>query len=312
MAVGEEMNRGATSSSVDPSSSEQSADTVIYVGPSDDTDGEHPPVYLPSLTSGDNRCAMGKALRGSGLEPKAERGLRPNVSRSVPASPQRLTQEATLTNGSHEDRSSPQRVGRAGGKPGLGSSKSSPSRSVSRTRELTQSPRLNGTATPEERWIDGPRIPKSKVAEARNFHMMNKDGQQLLAKKEMWVDGPLKLENGLAYGFMDLHKKNMIRKWVENQSVQIQKHKSPPRRYVTSFKTCSDEGRDSSDGACGVRGQPSGQEDEDQEDEILAPLPQTSTVSRNGEMCRGMDLKTTYQQNSILCSYLFPKYCILF
>lgn len=291
MAVGEETNRGATSSSVDPSSSEQSADTVIYVGPSDDTDGEHPPVYLPSLTSGDNRCAMGKALRGSGLEPKTERGLRPNVSRSVPASPQRLTQEATLTNGSHEDRSSPQRVGRAGGKSGLGSSKSSPSRSVSRTRELTQSPRLNGTATPEERWIDGPRIPKSKVAEARNFHMMNKDGQQLLAKKEMWVDGPLKLENGLAYGFMDLHKKNMIRKWVENQSVQIQKHKSPPRRYVTSFKTCSDEGRDSSDGACGVRGQPSGQEDEDQEDEILAPLPQTSTVSRNGEMCRGKNIK---------------------
>lgn len=291
MTVGEEMNRGATSSSVDPSSSEQSADTVIYVGPSDDTDGEHPPVYLPSLTSGDNRCAMGKALRGSGLE----RGLRPNVSRSVPASPQRMTQEVALTNGSHEDRSSPHRVGRAGGKPGLGSSKSSPSRSVSRTRELTQSPRLNGTATPEERWIDGPRIPKSKVAEARNLHMMNKDGQQLLAKKEMWVDGPLKLENGLAYGFMDLHKKNMIRKWVENQSVQIQKHKSPPRRYVTSFKTCSDEGRDSSDGACGVRGQPSGQEDEDQEDEILAPLPQTSTVARNGDMCRGKNFNLIYQ-----------------
>jgi hypothetical protein len=39
------------SSDVDPSSSEQSCDTVIYLGPSIDeaTDGEHPPLYLPSL-----------------------------------------------------------------------------------------------------------------------------------------------------------------------------------------------------------------------------------------------------------------------
>lgn len=41
------------SSDIDPSSSEQSCDTVIYLGPSIDeaTDGEHPPSlnYLPSL-----------------------------------------------------------------------------------------------------------------------------------------------------------------------------------------------------------------------------------------------------------------------
>lgn len=53
----------------DPSSSDLSADTVIYLGPSDDaTDGEHPPVYIPSMNSGDNRCAMNKALKGSGAE----------------------------------------------------------------------------------------------------------------------------------------------------------------------------------------------------------------------------------------------------
>lgn len=53
----------------DPSSSDLSADTVIYVGPSDDaTDGEHPPVYIPSMNSGDNRCSMNKALKGSGVE----------------------------------------------------------------------------------------------------------------------------------------------------------------------------------------------------------------------------------------------------
>ncbi|XP_046664313.1 kinesin-like protein CG14535 isoform X2 [Homalodisca vitripennis] len=288
VVAGEDVNRGTTSSEVDPSSSEQSADTVIYVGPSDETDGEHPPVYLPSLNSGDNRCAMGKALRGSGMEPKVERGVRSNISKSVPASPQRMAQEVVQMNGTHEDRSSPLRSGKVGGKSGLVSSKSSPSRTINRSKESSKPPRLNGTHTPEERWIDGPRIPKSKVAEARNLHMMNKDGQHLLAKKEMWVDGPLNVENGLGYGFMDYHKKNMIRKWVENQTVQIQKHKNaprektPPRRYVANFKTCSD----SSDGACGVRGQASGQEDEEDHEEVMAPLPQTSVVARNGEMSR--------------------------
>lgn len=57
-------------SECDPSSSDLSADTVIYVGPSADdaTDGEHPPVYIPSLNSGDNRCVMGRVLRGSAAE----------------------------------------------------------------------------------------------------------------------------------------------------------------------------------------------------------------------------------------------------
>ena len=60
---------GGSSEGPDPSSSEFSQDTVIYVGPCDDaTDGEHPPVYLPSLNSGDNRCAISKVLKGSGVD----------------------------------------------------------------------------------------------------------------------------------------------------------------------------------------------------------------------------------------------------
>lgn len=57
----------------DPSSSDFSQDTVIYLGPCGDdaTDNEHPPVYIPSISSGDNRCAMNKALRGSVLEKAA-------------------------------------------------------------------------------------------------------------------------------------------------------------------------------------------------------------------------------------------------
>ena len=48
--------------STDPSSSEQSCDTVIYVGPRDDegTDAESPPVYLPSLNAGDQRGVMSR------------------------------------------------------------------------------------------------------------------------------------------------------------------------------------------------------------------------------------------------------------
>lgn len=40
------------------------------MGPHHDeaTDGEHPPVYIPSLSSGDNRCVMSKALKGSSVE----------------------------------------------------------------------------------------------------------------------------------------------------------------------------------------------------------------------------------------------------
>merc|ERR1712223_2323077 len=66
---------GGTSSSdittsTDPSSREQSCDTVIYVGSRDDegTDAEHPPVFIPSLDSADARGNMANVLRGSTAE----------------------------------------------------------------------------------------------------------------------------------------------------------------------------------------------------------------------------------------------------
>lgn len=56
-----EESSGRSSSDVEPSSSEQSADTVIYLGPGADecTDGEHPPVYIPSI-NGDQGAALSK------------------------------------------------------------------------------------------------------------------------------------------------------------------------------------------------------------------------------------------------------------
>lgn len=193
-----EDSRGPSSSDVDPSSSEQSADTVIYVGhnrsTNDETDGEHPPVYIPSLTCGDNRAVMSKALP-SKPQTKPQTKLMTS-SKSVPASPQKhdLSKQSASPSKSKSGRSS--------------SAKSSPCKV------------LPSKAQVEEQWIDGPKISRSKIAEAR----MN-----IKKEKEMWVDGPKpkKHERHEApppgYGFLDSHKKNMIRKWVENQSMQVQK-----------------------------------------------------------------------------------------
>ncbi|KAL1117509.1 hypothetical protein AAG570_003828 [Ranatra chinensis] len=114
-------------SDVDPSSSEQSADTVIYLGPTEETDGEHPPVYIPSLNSGDNRCAMGRALKGSVLDQKLRA-----TSKSVPASPQKNN----------------------GKPPKPNSTKSSPGKG----------PPGGSVRPPEEQWVDGPRVTEEDIA----------------------------------------------------------------------------------------------------------------------------------------------------
>ena len=81
----------ASSSSefTDPSSSEQSCDTVIFVGSRDDegTDLEHPPVFLPGLNSGDNRGQMAKVLRGTSAEFKSSSLERQHKQRRSSKSP---------------------------------------------------------------------------------------------------------------------------------------------------------------------------------------------------------------------------------
>lgn len=78
----------------------------------------------------------------------------------------------------------------------------------------------------EEKWIDGPRVSKFKVAEAR--HLMREMNH--VKQCETWIDGPnIKpatatlpgAAQGTSYGYMDNHKKTMIRQWVENQTSQI-------------------------------------------------------------------------------------------
>lgn len=333
--AGEDIGRVTGSSDVDPSSSEQSADTVIYVGRStDETDGEHPPVYLPSLTSGDNRCAMGKALRGSGMELRESKpfiALKQSVSRSMPCSPQRVPSESSVGQDKTVKSSQHSRQLLSN------SAKSSPVKSNS-SRDAKHSE----TKQLEERWVDGPKIPKSKIVEARHLNLLHKSRQHLISKKETWVDGPWKTSQDQTYGFMDYHKKSMIKKWLENQSILHHRHKSTcgkdksSRSYLARFKTCGSEKRTEAEGRSkssssgsreeshksskpnneskdeaferfkASRGQASGQEDGDVEEEVkvVSPLAETTVVAQNGELSRG-ELSTL--NKTIFESYLFMK-----
>ncbi|XP_012058440.1 PREDICTED: kinesin-like protein CG14535 [Atta cephalotes] len=249
---GEEAAR--QNSECDPSSSDLSADTVIYVGPSADdaTDGEHPPVYIPSLNSGDNRCAMGRVLRGSAAE-------RPNKipeERSPAHKPSKVVKTLTQT---ASKQTSPAHSITPKASPARKNS-SSKNASASKANDSPSKVPLAPSGGSDEQWIDGPRISKSKVAEAR--HMLKESHH----KRETWIDGPMQLtgapalqlhthQHSSGYGFMDSHKKSMIRKWVENQSSQIQRAKhATPRlesskmssgqssgqfKELTQFKTCS-------------------------------------------------------------------------
>lgn len=233
---GEEAARTTgTSSEPDPSSSDLSADTVIYVGPADDaTDGEHPPVYIPSLNSGDNRCSMSKALRGSSAEQRPSKvpTLQKVIEEKTPChrTPVKNACQTNKTSPAHTNssKSSPVRVNSLKCKPPpVDPSKHPP----------------NGAS--DEQWIDGPRISKSKVAEAR--HLMKEPCH--VKKRETWIDGPMQGDHA-GYGYMDSHKKNMIRKWVEHQTSQIQrtKHTRGPEqkskdcyKELTQFKTYEEE-----------------------------------------------------------------------
>lgn len=215
----EEVEHRSAVETIDPSSSEQSADTVIYLGPGDtETDGEHPPVYIHGL-----------------LTP----------STSTPNSPQRSISKNSSR-----------------------SAKSSPGRTKSK-------PLLNGG---EEKWIDGPKIPKSKLVEARNI-VLHKDRS---GQKETWVDGP----NGYGYSMMDYSKRNMIRRWVENQSVQVQaqnRRKEKSRyRELTVFKKCNAESIEQ-------RGKASGQEDSAEDEGPAVPVTATETLpnEKNADFSRG-------------------------
>lgn len=253
------VQNGVGSSDVEPSSSEQSADTVIYVGPSEETDGEHPPVHIPSLSSVENRC------HGHPLHKPLLREPAGQLSRSTPSSPQRFAAAASRAaavkpSGASSARSSPVRNPRAPGGGGGGRN-----------------------ARPEERWIDGPRVSKSRAHGARAALL-----QQMAAAKqqedgggtaagETWIDGPMHAggQHANVYGFMDYHKKDMIKKWVEHQVYQVTDKLQQNRRRDGKEYAAHKTG-----GELGPRGRASGQEENgDEEPKRGEPMPVAATRS---------------------------------
>ncbi|XP_030384212.1 kinesin-like protein GA13060 [Scaptodrosophila lebanonensis] len=264
-------------SGADPSSSEISADTVIYMGPNDDaTDGEHPPVYLPSLNAGDNRAVLSKALKGSGAEkqPMQTKGASVVKKTAVDKAKKLPALSATGSLKRHISSHSPLPTApyASGDTPPPGSPLLSNIRHLSGATlmcsKASNVPTPKGsplrrphagttaaTSNPggaleqleagmrkitEEQWIDGPRVSRAKVAEAR--HLMREVNH--VKQCETWVDGPKSqscrsLTAGnlpssgaqtQGYGFMDAHKKTMIRQWVENQTSQV---------FQTTSASCS-------------------------------------------------------------------------
>ena len=211
--------------STDPSSSEQSCDTVIYLGPRDEegTDCESPPVYLPALNSGDQRAVMSRVLKGSSAE------LPPAKYRSLDRKSQRSPLLLSCRSPSSSQHSTPH---------------STPVKTLSLLPPSCKSPQSTGSL---------PRNPRGKMPLYGRVagYRQPADSQQLqlnprlsLASSgrssqpqagEVWVDNKphcdrdllaAQYDTGAIYGYMDEQKKQMIQQWVEGQAVSL--HSAPP------------------------------------------------------------------------------------
>jgi len=103
---------------------------------------------------------------------------------------------------------------------------------------------------------------------------------------ETWIDGPMHgagSQHANVYGFMDYHKKNMIKKWVEHQVYQVtdkqNRHRAAETKEYTTFKTEE----------LGPRGRASGQEengdDEPKNDQMTVAT--RSIIENNHQVSRG-------------------------
>ena len=242
----------------------QSCDTVIYVGPGADdaTDSEHPPVFLPSTSSPDNRCSIRKALRGSIVDTTklqdSPRIPRKMTSKRSPkhnsASKETTSPSRTKDKSKNPDKPETRDLSRDDGQENVPSplhiNSKSPCRHCAQGNRVTSSPKYkqcshgcrhrkvsigeNQILAPQgpsdEQWVDGPRFHKSKVLESQKIK-----GYEL----ETWIDGP-----EATYGYMDDVKKSMVQKWVETQNSQSHlkesSNKSPKHtkyKEMTQFKT---------------------------------------------------------------------------
>lgn len=173
-----------------------------------------------------------------------------------------------------------------------------------------------------EQWVDGPRVARSKISEAR--HLKREVNRNNKNNTETWIDGPRmepKLEAKLqqqqqqaisqlptlsskqrGYGFMDTHKKTMIRKWVENQTTEVLKISTNSSvaewqaAAAAAVAAVGDEGPSQASprlGSCS-RGTKTPSADEDDQDsgpsDIPPPLPLIDKSSKNSEKDYGYTL----------------------
>ncbi|CAG9828079.1 unnamed protein product [Diabrotica balteata] len=146
------------------------------------------------------------------------------------------------------------------------------------------------------------------VAEA--FHLMKEKCH--VRKRETWIDGPMKEDTSCSYGYMDSHKKNMIRKWVEHQTIQIQKSRHViPKATTVKLKETPKEvpqiqpseqtenlpevnnsrKQDSTEDSSISRKPPSVEEDleDEEEPEIPPPLPLIQPLSSREVSLESLD-----------------------
>ncbi|KAH9375974.1 hypothetical protein HPB48_016569 [Haemaphysalis longicornis] len=231
-----EEGAGIRSGSSDPeytSSSEQSCDTVIYVGRHQDfTDNEGPPRVAAMVEA---------ALSAPTPHNSPARSAVP--ARPPESSPVRSS-SALGTAAKTEAASSPSKGGGSGavkrdtslssnGLEAPNRSHQHPTGSLRKThhhRSATlakDSGMLNeGAATrhaSDELWIDGPRFSKPRF-DSRTLEQL---------QKEQWVDGPAV---AAVYGYMDDHKKSMVEQWVHEHSRYAQSPKGNKKQRPAPCK----------------------------------------------------------------------------
>ncbi|KAH6925451.1 hypothetical protein HPB50_005628 [Hyalomma asiaticum] len=243
-----EEGSGPRSGSSDPeytSSSEQSCDTVIYVGRHQDfTDNEGPPPALEAVLSAPTpqnspaRTVTSKPTESPARHGGSSSALGPAVAARPEASPSPKVN--VLTKAANRDAcSSPsaaeshgkahhtlKKSHRVGGASAASVKDHPPGTSASPASHDTAAAGGGVRRASDELWIDGPRFSKPRF-DSRTLDQL---------QKEQWVDGPA--VSAAMYGYMDDHKKSMVERWVQEHSRYAQAPKGAKKhRPGSSNKT---------------------------------------------------------------------------
>ncbi|XP_077522400.1 uncharacterized protein LOC144133293 isoform X2 [Amblyomma americanum] len=217
-----EEGAGRRSGSSDPeytSSSEQSCDTVIYVGHHQDfTDNEGPPASLEAVLSAPTpQNSPAKSVAKPGPESPARSG---SALRTV-ARPEAAT--ASKCGTANRDSCSSPSLQESHGKSHQTLRKSHRGSSKEPPPQSAYDSSAGAKHASDELWIDGPRFSKPKF-DSRTLEQL---------QKEQWVDGPAV---AAVYGYMDDHKKSMVERWVQEHSRYAQSPKGSKKQRPTPSK----------------------------------------------------------------------------